>query len=107
MGKFQIFQGKNGDYYFRLKASNGQIILASQGYKSKQGCKGGITSVQKNAASDAQFERKDGDGKFSFTLKAANKEVIGTSEVYTTKAARENGVASVMKNAPGADITEE
>lgn len=31
MGKFSIKEGKNGQYYFNLKASNGQIILSSEG----------------------------------------------------------------------------
>ena len=36
--KFEIFQSeKNKQHYFRLKAGNGEIILASEGYVSKQG----------------------------------------------------------------------
>ena len=31
-GKFEIFLGKNDEFYFRLKAGNGQIILGSEGY---------------------------------------------------------------------------
>jgi uncharacterized protein YegP (UPF0339 family) len=106
MGKFQLFQGKNSQYYFRLLATNGQIILASEGYTSKTGCTGGIESVKKNAPLDARYARKDGEGSFSFTLKAANGEVIGRSESYTTKAAREGGIESVKKNAPTAFIEE-
>jgi uncharacterized protein YegP (UPF0339 family) len=48
-GKFEIYQSKNGEYRFRLKASNGQIIATGQGYKSKASCLNGIESVKKNA----------------------------------------------------------
>jgi len=37
-GKFEIFKDKAGEYRFGLKASNGEIILASEGYKNKSGC---------------------------------------------------------------------
>ena len=58
MGKFSIKTGKNGELYFNLKAGNGQIILASEGYKSKSACDNGIESVKKNSSDDARFERK-------------------------------------------------
>jgi uncharacterized protein YegP (UPF0339 family) len=48
-GKFEIFVGKDGDYRFRLKASNGQVIAQGQGYKSKNACVKGIESIKKNA----------------------------------------------------------
>ena len=48
-GKFEIYTDKAGEFRFRLKASNGQAILASEGYKDKSGCMNGIESVKKNA----------------------------------------------------------
>ena len=47
--KFEIYLDKAKKYRFRLKASNGEIILASEGYSSKDSCKNGIESVRKNA----------------------------------------------------------
>ena len=47
--KFEIYNDKKGEFRFRLKAGNGEIILASEGYASKAGCKNGIESVRKNA----------------------------------------------------------
>ena len=105
MGKFCIKSGKNGDLYFNLKAANGQIILASQGYNSKSACDNGIESVRKNGTDDSKFERNEAkNGQFYFNLKAGNGQVIGKSELYTTKAAMENGIASVGKNAPDASV---
>jgi uncharacterized protein YegP (UPF0339 family) len=48
--KFEIYQGKDGDYRFRLKAANGQVIASGQGYKSKSACVKGIESIKKNAS---------------------------------------------------------
>ena len=104
-GKFEIYTDKKGEFRFRLKASNGQTILASEGYKAKSSCKRGIESVRKNSRTDARFERKEGTtGKSSFSLKATNGQVIGVSETYESASARENGVQSVMKNAPDAKL---
>ena len=47
--KFEIYTDKAGEFRFRLKASNGQIIAVSEGYKAMAGCKNGIESVKNNA----------------------------------------------------------
>jgi len=103
-GKFEIYKDKAGKYRFRLKATNGQTILASGGYKTKVSALNGVASVKKNAPVDARFERKDSKGQFMFNLKATNGQVIGTSERYETVKSMENGIRSVMKNSPEARI---
>ena len=47
--KFEMYIDKAGEYRFRLKARNGEIIAVSEGYKAKSGCLNGIESVKKNA----------------------------------------------------------
>ena len=47
--KFEVYEDKGGEYRFRLKATNGQIIAVSEGYKAKASCMNGIESVKKNA----------------------------------------------------------
>ena len=47
--KFEMYTDKAGEFRFRLKATNGQIIATSEGYTSKAGCENGIASVKKNA----------------------------------------------------------
>ncbi len=49
--KFEVYTDKAGEFRFRLKATNGQIIAASEGYKAKASCLNGIESVKKNADS--------------------------------------------------------
>lgn len=47
--KFEVYEDKAGEFRFRLKATNGQIIAVSEGYKAKASCMNGIESVKKNA----------------------------------------------------------
>ena len=47
--KFEVYTDKAGEFRFRLKASNGQIIAVSEGYKAIASCLNGIESVKKNA----------------------------------------------------------
>ena len=48
--KFEVYTDKSGEFRFRLKATNGQVIIASEGYKKLESCMKGIESVKKNAA---------------------------------------------------------
>lgn len=52
--KFELYTDKAGEFRFRLKATNGQIIGVSEGYKAKPSCENGIESVRKNAV-DAEI----------------------------------------------------
>ena len=56
--KWEIYTDKAGEFRFRLKARNGEIILASEGYAQKAGCKNGIESVRKNAA-DSEIVKEE------------------------------------------------
>ena len=47
--KFEMYVDKAGEFRFRLKATNGQIIAVSEGYKAKASCMNGIESVKTNA----------------------------------------------------------
>ena len=47
--KFEMYTDKAGEFRFRLKAKNGEIIATSEGYKAKASCLNGIESVKKNA----------------------------------------------------------
>lgn len=103
--KFQMFQSSaNNQFYFRLKAQNGEIILGSEGYTSKQNCLAAIASVRLNAPVDLRYERRDSPSNYTFNLKAGNGEIIGKSENYTSSAARENGIAAVKRDAPTAPV---
>jgi uncharacterized protein YegP (UPF0339 family) len=108
MGKFVISQRTNGEFQFNLKASNGQVILTSQGYAAKPSCLNGVESVRTNSQEDARFERLTAsNGKFYFNLKATNGQVVGASQMYESEATRDNGIESVKNNAPDATVEDE
>ena len=107
MAKFEITTRKNGEFQFNLKASNGEVILTSEGYTTKAACLNGAESVKKNAVDEKCFEKMVAkNGKPYFTLKATNGQIIGQSQMYASERNRDNGIASVMKNAPAAEIVE-
>ena len=54
-GKFEVYQDKRGEFRFRLKAGNGQVIASGEGYRSKKACLNGIESIRKNAP-DAKLD---------------------------------------------------
>ena len=119
IGKFVIKDTKTG-VKFDLKASNGEVILTSEVYKSEKSCRNGVASVAKNAAVAAiedqtvecyepqkcpKFEiYTDKAGETRFRLKAKNGQNIGSSEGYKSMKSCRNGIASVVKNAPEAAV---
>lgn len=56
--KYEMYVDKAGEYRFRLKARNGEIIATSEGYKAKASCINGIESVKKNAP-DAEIVKAE------------------------------------------------
>lgn len=107
MGKFEITTRKNGEFQFNLKATNGQVILTSEGYKTKASCLNGVESVRKNSQDEKRFDIKiASNDKPYFNLMATNGQVIGKSQMYASEATMKNGIASVMKNAPEAEIVD-
>ena len=55
--KFEVYQDKAGEYRFRLKAKNGEVIATGEGYKAKASCLNGVESV-KNNAPDAEVVKE-------------------------------------------------
>ena len=107
MGKFEIKTRKNGEFQFNLKATNGQVILTSEGYKTKASCLNGVESVKKNCQDEKRFEIKEAsNGKPYFNLMATNGQIIGSSQMYASTVNMKNGIASVMKNAPDAEVVD-
>ena len=47
--KFEVYKDNKGEYRFRLKATNGQIIATGEGYVAKASCLNGVESVRRNA----------------------------------------------------------
>ncbi|HSH44063.1 MAG TPA: YegP family protein [Arenicellales bacterium] len=106
-GKIEIYKDKKGEYRFRLKSSNGENILGSEGYKRKSSAVNGAASVEKNCADASCFiKNKTPGGKYRFNMKSRNHKVIGVSQNYNSEAACDNGIQAVARAAKGAKIVD-
>lgn len=104
---FTVKKGRNGKFYFNLKSANGEIILASQGYKTRSGCLQGIASVRSNGASRDRFvEKSSGSGKPYFLLRARNGRVIGQSQMYKSGRSCRQGILAVRRAVKHARLVE-
>ncbi|QKK01520.1 MAG: YegP family protein [Pseudomonadota bacterium] len=107
-GKFEIYKDKAGEFRFRLKASNGQNILGSEGYAKKASCMNGVESVRKNSQNPKRFEiNKTPTGKWTFRLLAANGQTIGTSQTYASESGCRSGTGSVARSSAEATVDDQ
>lgn len=116
MGTFTYWKTPKGNFMFNLAASNKAVlVVSSTPYKSLNGCKAGIESIQRFAGSDIEDQTlvkkqeplkapkwevyKDNADKFRFRLIASNGNNIAISEdSYTTKANCIKGIDSVRRH---------
>jgi len=106
--KYQIIREGERKYFFKLCARNGEVIITSRNFPTKEACLQTIDSFQENE--DFNFvEKKDRNKKLYYFIVTNNdEELIAHSEMYTTKIGRGNGIMAVMKiicDAPTEDIT--
>ncbi|TSE03928.1 YegP family protein [Aquimarina algiphila] len=103
-GIFQLFNWRERDsYYFRLIGNNKEILLSSEGYRTKAACENGIASVKYNSQKDDRFRIKiSANGKHYFNLIASNGQIVGTSSTYTSVEACKNRVEIIKKIAKDA-----
>ena len=107
-GLFELKLSTSQQYHFNLLSGNGQVILTSQMYTTKDAALTGIASVQTNAPHDERYQRLTSSGGDPyFTLTATNGQVIGNSQMYSSKAAMENGIQSVKTNAPNGTLDDQ
>ena len=102
MATFQISR-TSGQYWYHLRADNGEIVQSGEGYTTKASCQNGIRSVQANCQPH-RFESFFNAGQYGFNHVAANGEIIGRGEKYTTAQARDHGIQVVLREAPEARI---
>ena len=93
-GRFTVFKGQNGQFYFNLKSANNKVILASEGYVAKDGALNGINSIRSNVIQQENILTA-ANGKFYFVWVAGNNRITGQSQLYKTAAGAKNGAAAV------------
>jgi uncharacterized protein len=105
--RFEVFHGLDGQYYFHLRAGNGEIVLQSQSYTRRASALSGTASVLANGPDAHRYQIKDAaNGQAYFVLTAANGQVIGVGETYASRSNAERGAETVEALlAGGATIT--
>jgi len=102
--RYEIFKGQNDQFYFHLKAGNGEVILASSGHDEKDDVYSVINKVRTAANGKKNFKRKKAkDGRFYFNL-MYGEEILGTSQMYEDIQSRNSGVSAVYVVADRAAI---
>ena len=96
IGKYEVFP-VNDVYLYRLKASNGEIMVTSEIYKSAKGAVSAIETVKKNVENGTLQVYEDKHGLWQFKLFAANKRLIVTSANYTSEASCTNAANSFKR----------
>jgi uncharacterized protein len=96
--RFQVFEGADHKAYFHLRAANGEILLASQGYTTKAGALAGIASVKANGVKAESFEVFEAcDGGWAVVLVSGNGEVIAQAETYASKSNATRAVSRMVE----------
>jgi uncharacterized protein YegP (UPF0339 family) len=104
MARFNIIP-RGGQYYFQFMANNGEQILASEGYTTKQNCKNGIDAVKRFAPHDYVYDRFDNYLNYRFNMSSINnRDIARSSEGYVSRAGRENAIEVVKAYAPTAPV---
>src|SRR5262249_37183377 len=90
--RFEVFHGLDGQYYFHLRAGNGEIVLQSEGYTRRTSAVSGTSSVSANGVYATRYQIKDAaNGQAYFVLVATNGQVIGVGETYASRSNAERG----------------
>lgn len=102
---FECFATGEGKRKFRLKAEDGQTILSSQAYLTKEACHAAVYATQKSAWLLQRFQRMtSSNGEPYFALIEETGDVLGLSAMYVSPAEMENGIQAVMIYAPRSTI---
>ena len=96
-GKFQLIKESAKAYFVKLVASNGQVLLVSQKYASKQSAQNGLESI-KNAVTNQNFTVfRDKQNRYQYKLYSSNKQLIVSGETYPQRASCVSSVQSVIR----------
>lgn len=93
-GKYVISVDENEEYTWALKASNGEVLVDTEGYSSKNGALNGIQCFKDNVLTSTFYCSKDKNGTYQFKMYSKSGRVIAIGESYDNK----NRVQSVVKS---------
>jgi uncharacterized protein YegP (UPF0339 family) len=102
---FQIYIGKDGQCHFRFVATDGKIVLTSEGYASPEDCTVVINEIKTKAGNNSLYKKvTEPNGQYSFILLIEVDELIAKSRIYKTGNERDNDISYIMHNAADATV---
>ena len=97
LGKYEIYP-EAGFFKYRLKANNGEILLVSHGYRTREGARAGIATLKKNVATGVSKIITDKNGFSQFRIFTMNdSRLIVAGEFYSSSAAAQKALNSVQR----------
>ena len=97
VGKYEVFP-EAGFFKYRLKANNGEILIVSNGYKTREGAKAGIATLKKNVPGGTTKIITDKNGYSQFRIFTANdSRLVVAGEIYPTAVNAQNALNSVER----------
>lgn len=102
--RFEVFEGTDGRFYFRLFARNGAQVLRSQGYSDEASALNGAFLVTEYGVSPAAYKITQTTTGYYFNLMAPNNRVIATSEVYSSQYNAERARDSIVALLPAVEL---
>ena len=97
VGKYEVYPAA-GFFKYRLKANNGQILLVSRPYKTREGAIKGIETFRKNAANGSHRIITDKKGRAQFRIFTANDaRLIVAGEIYPNAEGAQKALDSTLR----------
>ena len=99
VGRFILSGDTERGYRFRLKASNGRVLLVSEIHRDRRACLDAIASAIEHGSNPSNFVKMVArNGKCRYLLKSSNNQVIGRSQVFSSVHWLQSGIATVVRN---------
>ncbi len=96
--KFQIYQGCDRKFHFRLKSTQQETLFVSEGFRTKAGAMRGIASLMHHARYQTSYYRRlNTNYRYYFVIKSRDGIVLGASQLYDSRKERETGMETVKK----------
>jgi hypothetical protein len=84
-GKFDVWQSQTGQWYFHLKAGNGQILLTSESYTTRTSAIAGVLAAETDGVDPAAYQLAAAVHGYDVDLVAGNHQIVASTEVYSDK----------------------
>lgn len=97
VGKYEVFP-EAGFFKYRLKANNGEILVVSNPYRTRESAAQGIDTLKKNVPANNHKVVVDKNGRGQFQIFTGNdSRLVASGEIYPNAAGAESALASLLK----------